>query len=254
MKLDYTRYYLKWHDDSEAHRAAVISYTRNLLEAFLPDRKDAKTLDVGCGMGFALLTLRELGFTDLAGVECDVGQVKSCREKNLDVTLTDDSTGFLTARANTYDLIICLDVIEHIPVPAQMAFIEAIGKALRPGGRFICTVPNANSALAARWRYNDWTHSSSFTEHSLDFLLYHGGLMNIRIAGCEFNRRPKLWWLPLSGGRHWWAFRFFRMVRRLEMMAELGPVVGRSVPLSLNLIGTADKVPQSPQPMGPDRG
>lgn len=241
MSIDYTRYYLKWHNDSDAHRAAMIAYNRNLLEALLPADKTVKVLDVGCGMGFALLSLREMGFTNVSGVESDAGQVNSCRAKNLEVTLTDDTTAFLLERASAYDVIISLDVIEHIPVAAQMGFIRGIGSALRPGGRFICTVPNANSALAARWRYNDWTHAASFTEHSLDFLLYHGDMTDIKISGYEFNKRPKNVWLPIGGARHWWAFRFFRLFRRLEMMAELGPTQGRTVPLSLNLIATATK-------------
>lgn len=241
MSIDYTRYYLKWHDDSEAHRASMIAHYRQFLGPLLSVSRDAAVLDVGCGMGFALLALQELGFSRLHGVECDAGQVKSCRAKNLNVTLTADTTAFLSQHSSVYDLIICLDVIEHIPVPEQMKFIQALGGALRPGGGFICTVPNANSALASRWRYNDWTHSSSFTEHSLDFLLYHGGFDQIKVSGYEFNRRPKHFWLPVSGARHWWAFRFFRFLRRLEMMAELGPGQGRSVPLSLNLIATAVK-------------
>ena len=241
MSIDYTRYYLKWHDDSDAHRAAMISYYRNLLASLLPADKGAKVLDVGCGMGFALLALRDMGFTNLSGVESDEGQSKSCQTKNLDVTLADDTIEFLKQQAGKHDLILCLDVIEHIPVGIQLAFVHALSAALRSSGKLICTVPNANSVLAARWRYNDWTHAASFTEHSLDFLLYNGGFTDIKVSGYEFNRRPKHLWLPVGGTRHWWAFRFFRLFRRLEMMAELGPAQGRAVPLSLNLIATANK-------------
>ncbi|MCC6820047.1 MAG: class I SAM-dependent methyltransferase [Verrucomicrobia subdivision 3 bacterium] len=241
MNIDYTRYYLKWHDDSDAHRASMIAYYRNLLESLLPADKSAQVLDVGCGMGFALLALREMGFSSLSGVESDPGQAKSCQAKNLNVSLRDDTIEFLKQQPKTQDLIVCLDVIEHIPVGVQLAFVRALAGALRPGGKLICTVPNANSALAARWRYNDWTHAASFTEHSLDFLLYNGGFTDIQVAGHEFNRRPKQVWLPVGGTRHWWAFRFFRLFRRLEMMAELGPAQGRAVPLSLNLIATANK-------------
>lgn len=241
MKLDYTRYYLKWHNDSEAHRASMISYYRRLLEPLVTLSKETAVLDVGCGMGFALLALQEMGAVRLSGVECDAGQVASCRSKGLEVSLTEDTTAFLTQQAASYDLIVCFDVIEHIPVHAQMDFIRALGGALRPGGLFVCTVPNANSALASRWRYNDWTHAASFTEHSLDFLLHHGGFSDIKVSGYEFNLRPKRVWLPIGGARHWWAFCFFRLFRRLEVMAELGPAQGREVPLSLNLIATAKR-------------
>lgn len=246
MKIDYTRYYRKWHNDSDSHRESIIAHTINLLSDHLPNDRSGAVLDVGCGMGFAILALRKLGFGTLKGVECDRGQAQSCWDKGLDVTLTDDTLDYLRGQAAQFDLIIALDVLEHIPVAAQMDFIEAIGAALRPGGRFICTVPNANSALASRWRYNDWTHSCSFTEHSLDFLMFHGGFDEIRISPCEFVRRPKTVWLPVSGARHWWVFKFFRLLRRLEMMAELGPAQGRTVPLSLNILGVGIKAGGNP--------
>jgi len=119
--------------------------------------------------------------------------------------------------------------------------LRSIHQSLKPGGRLILTVPNANSSLSARWRYIDWTHETSFTEHSLDFILSNAGFGQIDIRGSEFNRRPPLPFLPISGSRHWWAFCFFRLFRRLEMMAELGPDQGRKVPLSLNLLAIADK-------------
>ena len=236
MNIDYTQHYLKWHDESDNHRAAMIAHYQQLLTPRLLKSRDLKVLDIGCGMGFALLALREMGFIDLQGVEQDEGQAASCRSKHLDVTLTDNTIAFLEQRTGNYDLIISLDVLEHLPVGIQIEFVRSISRALRPEGQFICTVPNANSSLASRWRYIDWTHTTSFTEHSLDFLLTNGGLTDIKICGHEFNRRPKHVWLPVGGARHWWAFRFFRLFRRLEMMAELGPTQGRTIPLSLNLI------------------
>jgi hypothetical protein len=105
----------------------------------------------------------------------------------------------------------------------------------------VLTVPNANASLGMRWRYNDWTHTASFTEHSLDFVLFNAGFRKINVSPAEFVRRPKWYFLPIGGARHWWAFCFFRLFRRLEMMAELGPEQGRQVPLSLNLLAVADR-------------
>jgi predicted TPR repeat methyltransferase len=196
-------------------------------------------LDVGCGMGFALLTMKHLGFTSLTGVEVDAGQVASCQAKGLNVEQAPDTISWLRDRPASADLILCLDVLEHVPVLQQIDFARAIRSALSDSGLLICTVPNANSALAARWRYNDWTHSSSFTEHSLDLVLWNGGFKQIDIQPVEFNTRPKRVWLPVGGARHWWAFKFFRLIRRLQLMAELGPGQGRVVPLSLNILATA---------------
>lgn len=241
MKIDYTRYYLKWHSDTEGHRAAMIQLYRRLLADHLPPDKTERLLDVGCGMGFALLALKDFGYFNVTGVEADEGQVLSCRKKGLEVELTTDTVAFLAAHKNRYSAVLCLDVIEHVPVAMQLQFVAAIADSLADGGRLICSVPNANSAVAERWRYNDWTHSSSFTEHSLDFLLYNAGFNEINVFPMEFIEKPRLTWLPVGGARHWWAFKFFRLWRRLEMMAELGPDQGRKVPLSLNLMAVATK-------------
>jgi SAM-dependent methyltransferase len=241
MELDYGYHYGKWHANTPEHAQGMREFYARLLGPHLPTNRDAEVLDVGCGMGFALTGLQALGFTRLQGVELDSGQAKSCRDRGLDVDLTKDTVSWLAARPERYDLVLALDLIEHIPHSGQIAFASALATCLKRKGRLICTVPNANSTLAARYRHIDWTHETSFTEHSIDFLLHHGGFGPCRIYESDTLQRPKRWWLPLSGSRHWWAFRFFRLWRRWEMMAELGPQQGRTIPLSVNLVVVAEK-------------
>jgi hypothetical protein len=40
---------------------------------------------------------------------------------------------------------------------------------------------------------------------------------------------------------HWWLFCAVRSLRRLEMIAELGWEQGYKIPLSLNILATANK-------------
>ena len=242
MKLDYAHYYRRWHPETPEHQAEMSAFYRRLLGPHLPGDKAAAILDVGCGGGYALTALKELGFTRSRGVESDAGQAESCTKKGLSVELAGDTIAFLEQRAGQFQLLLCLDVIEHVPHDVQLPFTAALAGALAPGGTLVCTVPNASAALASHWRHNDWTHHASFTACSLDFLLHHAGFTDIRVGETEFHTRPANWWLPLaSGARHCWAFRFFRTWRRLEVMAELGPQQGRTVPLSLNLLGVARK-------------
>lgn len=241
LNLDYTRHYLKWHKNTSSHRALVAKYYQDLLGPYLPKNLDALVLDVGCGMGLALSYLRSAGFKNIEGVDADAGQVKLARESGLPVFHSTDTKKFLLEKTGAAGCVLCLDVLEHIPKKEQIGFLQAVCLSLAPGGRLILTVPNANSALGMRWRYIDWTHESSFTEHSLDFVLFHAGFGKISILPAGAVRRPKLFFLPVSGTRYWWAFCFFRLFRRLEMMAELGPDQGRNVPLTLNLLAIADK-------------
>jgi 2-polyprenyl-3-methyl-5-hydroxy-6-metoxy-1,4-benzoquinol methylase len=241
MKLDYTRHYLKWHKNTAAHRDFVSSHYRDLLGSLLPKNPEAWILDVGCGIGLALGFLKASGFKNIEGVDTDAGQINLARQADLPAKLVADTTKYLSERKGSSDCVLCLDVLEHIPKAEQIPFLCGIFGVLKPQGRLILTVPNANSALAMRWRHIDWTHETSFTEHSLDFVLFHAGFQKITVSPAEFVRRPKWFFLPVSGGRHWWAFCFFRLFRRLEMMAELGPEQGRQVPLSLNLLAVAER-------------
>jgi SAM-dependent methyltransferase len=240
-QIDYSYHYRKWHCDTPEHISNMVGFYRALLSPHLP--KDLKTpvLDVGCGMGFAILALKQLGFHDACGIDSDPGQVASCQSKGLAVTQCPDSVEFLLGNPNRYGLILALDLLEHIPPGEHLRFTSAITTALKPCGFLVATTPNANSTFASRCRYLDWTHQTQFSEQSLDFLLHNAGLVDVQVIETEYTSRPRFWWLPGRQGRYWWAFRFFRTWRRLEAMSELGPVAGRRVPLSLNILARARK-------------
>jgi len=198
-------------------------------------------LDVGCGMGFALESLRQLGYRHLEGFDTDNNQVALAQKGGLPVVWAENPLSFLAERAGSKDLILCLDVLEHVPKTGQLGFASAIRQALKPGGRLILTVPNASAALASRWRYIDWTHETSFTEHSIDFLLFNSGFSKISVFASEFGVRPNWIFLPRKSTLLWALFQFYRLWRRGEMIAELGPEQGRAIPLSLNLLVVADR-------------
>ncbi len=241
IKIDYSRIYLRFHSDTPEHIAAMAAYFRRILKPLLPQDKESKIFDVGCGMGFALMALRQLGYNNVSGCDSDEKQVGYCKKNGLDVIQTENTAAWLSDAKSAFDGILALDLIEHIPVPDQLDFTHTILEALKPGACLIGTVPNASSSLALRSRHICFTHHTSFTEHSLDFLLYNAGFENIQIQEVEYITPPPNVWIPRAASRHWWALKFFRLWRRLQMMAELGPAQGRLVPLSLNLIFSATR-------------
>lgn len=240
--IDYSYHYRKWHRDTPEHLAHMEAYYKGFLGPHLPADRSLRILDVGCGMGMCLHSLTKMGYQRVEGVDMDAGQVQSCKAKGLQVEQTSDTSAWLRSRENSYDIILATDVIEHIPQVHQIEFVRAVHTALKPGGSFLCTTPNASSVLASRYRYIDWTHTCIFTEHSLDFVLHHGGFAQIQVLPADILlERPPLWFLPVGRTRHYWAFKFVRLWRRFQLMAELGPQQGREVPISLNLLGIATK-------------
>lgn len=235
--IDYSRHYKNWHFDTEEHINKMNALYSKIIAGHFPPDKNISILDVGCGMGFLMLALKRSGYQFINGIDTDDQQVQSCRKKNLDVTLVKDSSDFLKENGGKYDVITAFDVLEHIPASRQIDFVKNIYGSLKPGGIFIATVPNANSVLASRNRYIDYTHHVLFTEVSLDFVLYNGGFSDIEIKPLDYI-------VPSASLRsfvHRVLLRYFRFRRRLEMIAELGTTWGKKIPLSFNIIAKAIK-------------
>ena len=240
--FDYGIYYRAFHDDSDAHAQHMVQWALDQVEPHLLPSAAGPVLDIGCGMGFALQALEHRGYTDVQGVDRDRSQVDACLAKGLKVQRSEDLLGWLDAREGQFAQIMMLDVLEHIPVEQQIAVARGIHKALKPGGRALIRVPNANSILASRWKYIDYTHTSSFTEHSVRFVLLNAGFKTCMVPpDGQPGPRPKL-----RRGSWGWAFRqdlarwllrhFWRRVLELELNLD-----GSKLPLGLNLVAVADK-------------
>ena len=195
MSFDYSIHYKRFHDESETHAIAMAEWLGIYLKEYLPDDRDLGVLDVGCGFGFAMRAMRDAGFADVRGIELSEHQATIARSGGFEVQVVADTSEYLEKNPSRFGVILLLDVLEHVPVAAQIGLLRAIRQALRADGRLILTVPNANSPLAARWRYIDFTHCASFTEHSLFFVLSNAGFGTIQMDNSTgIGKFPRRWW------------------------------------------------------------
>jgi predicted TPR repeat methyltransferase len=172
----------------------------------MPEDRSRSIADIGCGCGFALRALRKLGFKNLLGIEVSPEQAARCHQAGFEVVLVENVIDWLQENRERFAVVLLLDVLEHIPVPEQIEFVRAINRTLQCGGKLVLTVPNASAILSMRWRYIDYTHYSSFTEHSLYFVLKNAGFENIEIDSSKgIGRFPRrLWkWSTWAGVRKW---------------------------------------------------
>lgn len=240
-EIDYSHHYRHWHDDSDAHFDDMAHYFADKLRPLLPSQRPLRIFEIGCGTGFALRGLQLLGYQDIEGIDADRCQVVSAQRRNLPVTHVPASQTSLRLEtcANCYDVILCIDVLEHIPVSEQLSFLSQLRRTLKPGGRLICQVPNANSSIASRYRYIDWTHHCSFSETSLDFVLHNAGFAVDSIMEADPRKRPRSLLRPAVLG--WLLYKLFHLKRRLEYIAELGYSEGHSIPLTPNILAIATR-------------
>lgn len=110
---------------------------------------DAEVLDVGCGGGFMVEALTLAG-AKVTGLDASAGAVAQGRARlaaeGLDAALVEGSATDLPFGSTSFDYVVCVDVLEHIP--DWSTAIAEIARVLRPGGRFF--FDTLNRTIAAR--------------------------------------------------------------------------------------------------------
>jgi 2-polyprenyl-3-methyl-5-hydroxy-6-metoxy-1,4-benzoquinol methylase len=148
-----------------------------------------RVLDVGAATGRLAGQLRDLLNARVIAVERDPIACATMRANGLDVVEADisvaDAFDSLSARDESFDCIICGDVLEHLVDPHRA--IVGLIPLLRPGGHFVVSIPNIVSLRArwslirGHWEYAesgifDKTHLRFFTPATAERLLSDAGL------------------------------------------------------------------------------
>jgi len=150
------------------------------LGVFLPEDKSSKILDLGCGSGYLLDLLLKSGYRNTSGVDISSDQVAFAAKNKLPV-VCEDALSFLRSHKE-YDVIIATDMIEHLNKGEIVSLLLAIRDSLKPGGFVILRTVNASSIVGNIGRYFDFTHETSFTEHSLQQVLVSCGFTNVIVT------------------------------------------------------------------------
>lgn len=165
MEEDYAKGYEKLYSNHWWWRAREAEVLR-VIRKYFSCRSDLSILDIGCGNGLFFDRLREFGVPE--GVEPDPKLVTDEGRARGMITVAPFNESFLPAKR--YDLILMLDVIEHVDTPA--AFVKHAASLLKDDGRMIITVPAFNLLWTAHDDFN--LHRTRYTTGSLGGLL--GGL------------------------------------------------------------------------------
>lgn len=161
-------------------------------------------LDIGCGAGLVAEPLARMGGT-VTAIDSGAEQIEAARQHAAAQGLAIDYrvgevAGLAEASANAFDVVTCLEVIEHVTdVPA---FLTALRRLLKPGGFLIFSTPNRTAAswavlIAGAERIarlippggHDWNRF--LTPDELGAAL--------ATAGFDVDRVDGLGWSPLGG-------------------------------------------------------
>lgn len=221
------------NEATDAAYAMRVRVLRQVLLPWLPPPPASRVLEVACGIGYALETLKRAGYTDAHGIDLSAQQVEIARERGLAAEHA-DAFEYLAGRRAEYDAIVALDFIEHLDRDELFRFLDLAREALRPGGRLFVRTANANSLLAARLRWVDLTHELSFTDHSLRVAFRSCGLEPVSVHGQTY--------VPFTvlGFAREIVARFVRGLWKVYLIAELGRE-GVPMPTEFDLVGVAER-------------
>jgi O-antigen chain-terminating methyltransferase len=131
-------------------------------------------LDVGCGRGELLSLLRDAG-VEATGVDGDADMVAFARGEGLDVEQADLLAHLESRPDESLGAIFAGQVVEHLPPPVLVRFLELAHAKLRDGGVLIAETINPLSPLALRSYFADLTHAQPLVPETLALLARQAG-------------------------------------------------------------------------------
>ena len=148
----------------------------------LPAVPQGRLLDIGCGSGEWLLTMRERGWS-VEGCDFDKFAVEAARQRGLKVkcgSLEDQNYP-----DNSFDAVTLSHVIEHVPDPVRV--LGECARILRPGGKLVLLTPNASSlghrVFGEAWRgLEPPRHLHLFSIKSMHRMLSLAGFQRILVV------------------------------------------------------------------------
>jgi 2-polyprenyl-3-methyl-5-hydroxy-6-metoxy-1,4-benzoquinol methylase len=162
-----------------------------ILDSFEHLKQTNNLLDIGVGNGFFAEIALQRGW-NVYGTELTDETLIIATQKG--VKMAKGKLEHLDFDANSFDVVVCIEVIEHVSFPKS--FVAEIHALLRKGGVVYLTTPNFNSISRRRLKshydvINYPNHLSYFTTKTISKLLTSSGFVkqSIQTTGISRTRR-----------------------------------------------------------------
>lgn len=193
VSKQYTSIYFAERDHLDVHLAETI-------HRILAKAGSRKLLDIGCGTGKLIGYLRQKGY-DCYGIDPMTEAIRMARQHNPPRKIIKATGTRLPFAANSFDAVISISVIEHIPPKKTRTFLGEMHRVVKKGGTVFLVTPNYASPFRyiqkEKWfGYSDPTHVQFFTPRSLSRILHEDGFRDTRFMFDVPLHPPYEWELP----------------------------------------------------------
>ncbi len=169
------------------------------IEATGASFRQARVLEVGCGLGSTAGIVRERG-GDVVAIDVSRDRVEVAQKDGVTVSLGDAQR--LAFSDGVFDFVLCINVLEHLPEPER--FLVEARRSLRPGGLMYLAWANWYSPLGG---------------HDFSPFHYLGPRMGYRVAR-KLRRRERFLHRPYETLWPTHIGRTLRMVRQAGFEVE----------------------------------
>ncbi len=148
----------------ERHVLEVLRWASKGMSKDLLNGQGKKALDVGCAYGYTTRILAGLGY-DTFGVDISnygIKQGKNLIDSQFGVC---DAQTNLPFKAESFDLVTCFDVLEHLPFP-EKALVNMFSVCK---DTLVCTTPNRKVEKPIRKLMNDYDETHVNVKSSLQW-------------------------------------------------------------------------------------
>ena len=172
--LDYARFAERFRGD-EDHIRHIQAFYKPIFAGL------ANVLDLGCGRGEFLETMREAGVA-AHGIDLSEESVAQCAKKGLSAERANLFEYLANQPDGQFDGIMSSQVVEHLAPDALPRMVKLCAAKLRRGGVIAVETPNPEClAIFATYFYLDPTHTRPVPPQLMAFYLEEAGFGNVEI-------------------------------------------------------------------------
>lgn len=184
VQADYGEQYLDWKawgssSFGELSRSTRVYYEAELKRAGVLHRNGLNVLEVGFGNGDFMYYCRSRNW-QITGTEINPDLVAIAQAEGYEALHSSETDAL---PSDTFDLIVTIDVLEHIPPEGTGDFLRKLLAKLKPGGALIAHFPNGDSPFGLYNQNGDATHVNAIGSSKARFYAQAVGAEVVFIGG-----------------------------------------------------------------------